>query len=338
MIIQQTSAGAAPWITAEGTSDAVAEEAAAALMGDEMVAGMVEEEASAAPVTTRMGTLERSDGGSGCHGRGRRCFCLGRRQEWQVLRLEDFNVPVKRGPGSLPRRRTERHGPAPRQVAFLRPEVKDVMADIERLPIAAGADPIGELLGDRLIVGSEAEPLLVSDDLDGPPGAVREAILVHPHASRALRRRITLAPAKISMAESCKQETIRNKEGKNRLGSPRSSSRERVVRLQSIHNKYLEAETDERRVGQHQDRSSGGARWTVEVVTDILHQPCLSVSRAAAAASSLRPLGTAPSSTFPGWTAKPSDASVAEENGMRSWVVAGSSLSTLTSGPDPLTN
>ena len=49
----------------------------------------------------------------------------------------------------------------------------------------------------------------------------------------------------------------------------------RVVRLQSIHNKYLVAEDDERRVSQHQDRSSSGARWTVEVVTDILHQPCL---------------------------------------------------------------
>ncbi|KAJ8506563.1 hypothetical protein OPV22_007449 [Ensete ventricosum] len=50
----------------------------------------------------------------------------------------------------------------------------------------------------------------------------------------------------------------------------------RVVRWQSVHNKYPVAEDDERRVSEDQDSSSSGARWTVEVVTGILlHEPCL---------------------------------------------------------------
>ncbi|RRT48512.1 hypothetical protein B296_00045888 [Ensete ventricosum] len=38
----------------------------------------------------------------------------------------------------------------------------------------------------------------------------------------------------------------------------------RVVRWQSVHNKYPVAEDDERRVSEDQDSSSSGARWTVE--------------------------------------------------------------------------
>ncbi|CAL9752622.1 unnamed protein product [Musa acuminata subsp. burmannicoides] len=81
------------------------------------------------------------------------------------------------------------------------------------------------------------------------------------------------------------------------------------------------AEDDERRVSQHQDRSSSGARWTVEVVTDILHQPCLHLEschgRYLAAplrnCAFLRLAGTKAAQKFP------------------SLVVTGSSLSTLTS-------
>ncbi|RZR84796.1 hypothetical protein BHM03_00011677 [Ensete ventricosum] len=92
----------------------------------------------------------------------------------------------------------------------------------------------------------------------------------------------------------------------------------RVVRWQSVHNKYPVAEDDERRESQHQDRSSsGGARWTVEVVTDILHQPCLRLKschgRYLAASlrkrAFLRLAGTKAAQKFPGHPALPSSGS-----------------------------